>query len=79
MRFPWVLFPSQVQDLLLAYADEKVKLVMNEYKEIFDALPFHDKERSVDCHFGPSMQKIGQRRWVEAPALFGKPNPFGTF
>ncbi|CAM4644605.1 unnamed protein product, partial [Caretta caretta] len=41
--FPNVSY--QTRDLLLEYADEKVKLVFAEYKEVFESVPFQDKRR----------------------------------
>lgn len=35
----------QTKDLLFEYADEKVKLVFAEYKEVFESVPFQDKRR----------------------------------
>uniref|UniRef100_A0A8D0HJT3 Methyltransferase type 11 domain-containing protein n=1 Tax=Sphenodon punctatus TaxID=8508 RepID=A0A8D0HJT3_SPHPU len=35
-------------DLIFNYADERVNLVVNEYKEILEALPFQDKQRVTD-------------------------------
>ncbi|XP_037769026.1 putative methyltransferase DDB_G0268948 [Chelonia mydas] len=36
---------TETKDLLLEYADEKVKLVFAEYKEVFESVPFQDKRR----------------------------------
>ncbi|XP_074857405.1 putative methyltransferase DDB_G0268948 [Carettochelys insculpta] len=36
---------TETQKLLLAYADEKVSRVTVEYEEVFEALPFQDKQR----------------------------------
>ncbi|CAM4538476.1 putative methyltransferase DDB_G0268948 isoform X1 [Lepidochelys kempii] len=36
---------TETRDLLLEYADEKVKLVFAEYKEVFESVPFQDKRR----------------------------------
>ncbi|XP_042298817.1 putative methyltransferase DDB_G0268948 [Sceloporus undulatus] len=35
-------------DQVAPYASEKVQFVMSDYKEIFDAVPFQDKERITD-------------------------------
>ncbi|XP_063153901.1 putative methyltransferase DDB_G0268948 isoform X2 [Candoia aspera] len=39
---------KEIQTQLIPYTDEKVKLVLYDYKAIFDALPFQDKERITD-------------------------------
>ncbi|XP_073162845.1 putative methyltransferase DDB_G0268948 isoform X2 [Lepidochelys kempii] len=39
---------TETRDLLLEYADEKVKLVFAEYKEVFESVPFQDKRRFLD-------------------------------
>ncbi|XP_053131323.1 putative methyltransferase DDB_G0268948 isoform X2 [Hemicordylus capensis] len=36
---------AEMRDLIYMYADEKIKIVVNDYQEIFDSLPFPDKER----------------------------------
>uniref|UniRef100_A0A8C8RDN5 Methyltransferase type 11 domain-containing protein n=1 Tax=Pelusios castaneus TaxID=367368 RepID=A0A8C8RDN5_9SAUR len=36
---------TEIWDLLFKYADEKVKIVIAEYKEVFESLPFQDKQR----------------------------------
>ena len=35
----------QCWDLLLKYSHSRIKLVLEDYKEIFEALPFPDKKR----------------------------------
>ncbi|CAM4633983.1 unnamed protein product [Caretta caretta] len=47
--FPNVSY--QTRDLLLEYADEKVKLVFAEYKEVFESVPFQDKRSRVTGFF----------------------------
>lgn len=37
--------PLQCFDLLLKYSHHRIKLVLEDYKEIFEALPFPDKKR----------------------------------
>ncbi|XP_044286330.1 putative methyltransferase DDB_G0268948 [Varanus komodoensis] len=39
---------KEVQEKLFPYANEKVQFVVSDYKEIFDSLPFRDKERILD-------------------------------
>ncbi|XP_042298818.1 putative methyltransferase DDB_G0268948 [Sceloporus undulatus] len=39
---------TENRDQLFNYADEKVKGVLNDYQEVFDALPYADKERLTD-------------------------------
>ncbi|XP_063002533.1 putative methyltransferase DDB_G0268948 [Elgaria multicarinata webbii] len=39
---------KEIQEQLRPYANEKVQLVANDYKDIFDSLPFGDKERITD-------------------------------
>uniref|UniRef100_A0A8C3FCP2 Methyltransferase type 11 domain-containing protein n=1 Tax=Chrysemys picta bellii TaxID=8478 RepID=A0A8C3FCP2_CHRPI len=36
---------TETRDLLLKYSDEKVNLVIAEYKEVFESVPFPDKKR----------------------------------
>ncbi|XP_077686675.1 putative methyltransferase DDB_G0268948 [Eretmochelys imbricata] len=36
---------TETKDLLLEYADEKIKLVFAGYKEVFESVPFQDKRR----------------------------------
>ncbi|XP_007439473.2 putative methyltransferase DDB_G0268948 [Python bivittatus] len=39
---------KEIQTQLIPYANERIKFVLDEYKTIFDALPFQDKERITD-------------------------------
>jgi len=39
---------KEIQTQLIPYTHEKIKFVLDDYKEIFDALPFQDKERITD-------------------------------
>lgn len=39
---------KEAQELLLPYKDKKIGIVENGYQEIFDSLPFRDKERITD-------------------------------
>ncbi|XP_066491021.1 putative methyltransferase DDB_G0268948 [Tiliqua scincoides] len=39
---------KEALELLLPYTDEKLGIVEKEYQEIFDSLPFRDKERITD-------------------------------
>uniref|UniRef100_A0A8C5RU59 Methyltransferase type 11 domain-containing protein n=1 Tax=Laticauda laticaudata TaxID=8630 RepID=A0A8C5RU59_LATLA len=39
---------KEVQAQLLPYTHERVKYILDDYKAIFDALPFQDKERITD-------------------------------
>lgn len=41
----FTMLSLQAWDLLLKYTHSRVKLVLEDYKEIFEAVPFPDKKR----------------------------------
>ncbi|KFW01180.1 Putative methyltransferase, partial [Eurypyga helias] len=53
-------------DLLLKYSHARIKLVLEDYKEIFEALPFPDKKRVTDIFDSIPMTVAGVVGYLES-------------
>ncbi|XP_009978573.1 PREDICTED: putative methyltransferase DDB_G0268948 [Tauraco erythrolophus] len=65
-------------DLLSKYSHDRVKLVLDDYKEIFEALPFPDKKRFTDIYDKIPMTVAGVIGFLESTSpyqIFKKNDP----
>uniref|UniRef100_A0A8V5G9L0 Uncharacterized protein n=1 Tax=Melopsittacus undulatus TaxID=13146 RepID=A0A8V5G9L0_MELUD len=65
--------PLQFWDLLLKHSHHRIKLVLEDYKEIFEALPFPDKQRITDIFDTIPMTVAGVVGYLESSS------PYQTF
>ncbi|XP_057268320.1 putative methyltransferase DDB_G0268948 [Pezoporus wallicus] len=57
-------------DLLLKYSHHRIKLVLEDYKEIFEALPFPDKKRITDIFDKIPMTVAGAVGYLESSSPY---------
>ncbi|KAM9631407.1 putative methyltransferase isoform 2-T3 [Morphnus guianensis] len=57
-------------DLLLKYSHNRIKLVLEDYKDIFEALPFPDKKRITDIFDKISMTVAGVVGYLESASPY---------
>ncbi|XP_059724247.1 putative methyltransferase DDB_G0268948 isoform X3 [Haemorhous mexicanus] len=57
-------------DEILKYSDDKVKYVLGDYKEIFEALPFPDKKRITDIYDSIPMTVEGVVGYMESTSSY---------
>ncbi|XP_065525806.1 putative methyltransferase DDB_G0268948 [Lathamus discolor] len=57
-------------DLLLKYSHHRIKLVLEDYKEIFEALPFPDKKRITDIFDKIPMTVAGVVGYLESSSPY---------
>ncbi|KFP48762.1 hypothetical protein N323_00259, partial [Cathartes aura] len=60
----------QCWDLLLKYSHSRIKLVLEDYKEIFEALPFPDKKRITDIFDRIPMTVAGVVGYLESASPY---------
>ncbi|KAM9550316.1 putative methyltransferase isoform 2-T3 [Guaruba guarouba] len=60
----------ELWDLLLKYSHHRIKHVLEDYKEIFEALPFPDKKRMLEV-MGVSSRETPVEFWVRHVCVLG--------
>ncbi|KFQ72284.1 hypothetical protein N335_02526, partial [Phaethon lepturus] len=57
-------------DLILKYSHNRIKLVLEDYKEMFEALPFPDKKRITDIFDKIPMTVAGVVGYLESTSSY---------